>query len=96
MSKEKGIETSLCLLNGIVEEENISENFSELISKHPEVVSILPKLLGFREQNVKILEHSNSSVLITKNILFKKSLLILLKKFLHSLNLSIKQVYCLC
>ena len=72
MSKVKGIETSLCLLNGIVEEENISENFSELISKHPEVVSILPKLLGFREQNVKILEHSNSSVFNYKEYSFQE------------------------
>lgn len=72
MSKVKGIETSLCLLNGIVEEENISENFSELISKHPEVIPILPKLLGFREQNVKILEHSNSSVFNYKEYSFQE------------------------
>lgn len=49
------IEIELNIMNYLIGKENIREEFSDLISKYPNVVSVIPILIAVREKNIEVL-----------------------------------------
>lgn len=75
------VEISLNLLNTLVGKENIENEARKLLTKYPEVISIIPSLLAYREREIKLLaDVSNFSIAkydFSKSISVDKAILFL-------------------
>jgi type II restriction enzyme len=60
----KQIEVQLNILNYLIGKDNVEEEFSNLISRHPEIIQAIPILIACREHEFKILtDYQNNNLL---------------------------------
>ncbi|MBN2591801.1 MAG: type II restriction endonuclease [Sedimentisphaerales bacterium] len=69
----KEVEVDLNILNYLIGKDNIEEEFSYLLDKHPSITRLIPILIACRENKFRILNIYNKDSFQYENYRFKKS-----------------------